>query len=323
MSETIEAGTSPAKPRRRRYANVGASALAVVEAARRGLDPARVIATLATALEREGCAEEAATLRTPPKTTRSFHTFGGGPGAKASETVRWFAPEDPIDAPVFTGSTGHALEELLADLHLASSFIAAGVDAPTRALFAGPTGTGKTLAARWIARELGLPIAIVQIDRVVDSHMGETARQIGKALEETDLLPSVLFLDEVDGLCARREHGATAADAELGRVTTALLQRLDQIAPGRIVIAATNLPERLDGALLRRLPARIDFDLPDRGARAQMIAQWTAKAGLLHAVTAWIVETSEGLSGADLRARVMQVARDELRVRWARERGEG
>lgn len=136
-----------------------------------------------------------------------------------------------------------------------------GLTVRSKLLFCGPPGCGKTLCAEIFANELGLPLFIVQLDRLMSSYLGETATNIRKIFEFARRQPSVLFLDEFDAIARSREDGGE--HSELRRVVNSLLLFIDQIQPQGFLVAATNLDQSLDPAIWRRFDEVIWFDLPD------------------------------------------------------------
>lgn len=231
--------------------------------------------------------------------------------------LRWFEPDPSLrDELVLSGECRGAIETVARELRHTQAFLDAGVDPTTRLLFSGPSGTGKTLAARWLGALLRLPLAIADVSEVVASHLGETSTNLGAIFKATRERASILFLDEIDALCAKRGGGnGSACDLELARATTTLLQQLDWLPLRHIVIAATNFHDGLDSALRRRLTTDIVFTLPDRDARARMVGRWLAKAPLEQHELDELVDGSDGLSGAELRSRAMARARRAILAR--------
>lgn len=136
-----------------------------------------------------------------------------------------------------------------------------GLSVRSKLLFCGPPGCGKTLCAEIFAAELGLPLYIVKIDRLISSFLGETATNVRKIFEFARKQPAVLFFDEFDALA--RARGDDGEHNELRRVVNSLLIFIDRIQPQGFLVAATNLDQSLDPAIWRRFDEVIWFDLPD------------------------------------------------------------
>lgn len=137
-----------------------------------------------------------------------------------------------------------------------------GLPVRSKLLFCGPPGCGKTLCAEIFASELGLPLYIVKLDRLVSSYLGETATNVRKIFEFARKQPCVLFFDEFDALARARDDGE--GHNELRRVVNSLLIFIDRITPKGFLVAATNLDQSLDAAVWRRFDEVIWFDRPDR-----------------------------------------------------------
>jgi SpoVK/Ycf46/Vps4 family AAA+-type ATPase len=137
-------------------------------------------------------------------------------------------------------------------------------------LFCGPPGCGKTLCAEVFAGEVGLPLLLVKLDRLMSSYLGETATNIRKLFELGRKQPCVLFLDEFDAIARSRED--TAEHSELRRVVNSLLLFIDRIEPKGFLIAATNLDASLDAAVKRRFDEVLWFNKPDRSMIAGFVS---------------------------------------------------
>lgn len=137
-----------------------------------------------------------------------------------------------------------------------------GLPVRSKLLFCGPPGCGKTLCAEIFAGELGLPLYVVKLDRLISSYLGETAANVRKIFEFARKQPCVLFLDEFDALARSREDGAE--HNELRRVVNSLLIFIDRIRPKGFLVAATNLDQSLDAAIWRRFDEVVWFDKPDK-----------------------------------------------------------
>lgn len=137
----------------------------------------------------------------------------------------------------------------------------------------GVPGTGKTEFAKYVAYELGLPYAYMNFSYLIESYMGKTAQNLQRVFDYCRGQKCVLMLDEIDCIGLARGND-TGADGELGRTTIALMQALDGLVDGQVVIAATNRCDRLDKALLRRFQNQAEFVPFEREEREIMIRRF-------------------------------------------------
>lgn len=136
------------------------------------------------------------------------------------------------------------------------------------ALFAGPSGTGKTMAAEVLAHELELDLYRVDLASVVDKYIGETEKNLGRIFDEAEGVSGVLLFDEADALFGRRSEVKDSHDRYANIEVAYLLQRMESF--DGVAILATNLRANLDEAFTRRLDIIVDFPLPDETARRQI-----------------------------------------------------
>jgi AAA+ superfamily predicted ATPase len=136
------------------------------------------------------------------------------------------------------------------------------------ALFAGPSGTGKTMAAEVIARELGLDLYVVDLATVVDKYVGETEKNLDRIFAEAEGINGVLLFDEADALFGKRSEVKDAHDRYANVETAYLLQRMDQF--DGIALLSSNLRANLDEAFARRLDAVVDFPEPKEEDRRRL-----------------------------------------------------
>jgi hypothetical protein len=132
-------------------------------------------------------------------------------------------------------------------------------------LFAGDSGTGKTLAAEVIAAELGLDLYVVNLATVVDKYIGETEKNLERIFTEAAGVNGVLLFDEADAVFGKRSEVHDAHDRYANVETAYLLQRMETF--DGIVLLTTNLRANVDEAFTRRLDAVVDFPLPDEHQR--------------------------------------------------------
>lgn len=134
-----------------------------------------------------------------------------------------------------------------------------------RALFSGPTGTGKTFAARLLAAALGKELFGVDLSTVVNKYLGETEKNLDAVFSRAEELDVVLLLDEGDALMTRRTDVQTSNDRYANLETNFLLQRLESYEG--ILVVTTNTGDRIDPAFRRRLDVVVEFRAPDAAER--------------------------------------------------------
>ncbi|MDE2597472.1 MAG: ATP-binding protein, partial [Sphingomonadales bacterium] len=139
-----------------------------------------------------------------------------------------------------------------------------------RALFAGPSGTGKTLAARHIASRLGKDLYRIDLSATVNKYIGETEKALERALSAAEELDVVLLLDEGDALMARRTDIGSSNDRYANLETNFLLQRIETF--DGVILVTTNDVERIDQAFSRRLDAVLNFRAPDEVMRLAILS---------------------------------------------------
>lgn len=136
------------------------------------------------------------------------------------------------------------------------------------ALFAGPPGTGKTMCASVMARELDMELFRVDLSRIVSKWIGETEKNLGKVFDEADRSNAIILFDEADALFSKRTEVKSSVDRYANLEINFLLQRME--AFGGVTILTTNFEDTIDTAFKRRLTFRMRFEKPDRDARAAL-----------------------------------------------------
>ncbi|WTX92537.1 ATP-binding protein [Streptomyces sp. NBC_00637] len=173
-------------------------------------------------------------------------------------------------------------------------------------LFAGESGTGKTLSAEVVAAELGLDMYVVQLSSVVDKYVGETEKNLERIFSEADRTDAVLLFDEADAVFGKRSEVKDAHDKYANMESAYLLQRLESF--DGIALLTTNLRANIDEAFTRRLDLVVDFPFPDAGQR---LALW--RHGLRHVPCAADVDPGPlakdfELAGGSIRSAVVTAA---------------
>lgn len=169
-------------------------------------------------------------------------------------------PRKGLDDLIVPSAVGDSLTQLCQEVERWDQLDAAGIPRRQKLLLHGPPGCGKTSAAEAVASELMAPLAIVRLDAVVSSYLGETAANLRRIFEFASNGRWVVLFDEFDALGRSRddptEHG------EIKRVVNAVLQMLDAYRGPSLLIAATNHEGALDTAVWRRFDAVLELPRP-------------------------------------------------------------
>ncbi|MCG6202327.1 AAA family ATPase [Psychromonas antarctica] len=198
-----------------------------------------------------------------------------GDRAKPSSTLHNIIPEAPtdkesgvalidikqanrsIDELVLESSTFEVIENVLEEYRREDVLRSYGMMPAEKVLFFGPPGCGKTLAAEVMAYELNRPLAIVRLDSLVSSFLGETASNLRKIFDFIAKHKLVVLFDEFDALGKERNDGSE--HGELRRIVNAVLQMMDSYDGKSMIIAATNHDQILDSAIWRRFDELVEF----------------------------------------------------------------
>jgi SpoVK/Ycf46/Vps4 family AAA+-type ATPase len=147
------------------------------------------------------------------------------------------------------------------------------------ALFAGQSGTGKTMAAEVIANDLGLDVYKIDLSGLVSKYIGETEKNLARVFEEASDTNAILFFDEADAVFGKRSEVRDSHDRYANIEVSYLLQKMEEY--DGIVVLATNLRANLDEAFLRRLRAIVEFPFPEVEDRLSIWQRTLASAAPL------------------------------------------
>ncbi|MBI2436200.1 MAG: ATP-dependent zinc metalloprotease FtsH [Candidatus Magasanikbacteria bacterium] len=198
------------------------------------------------------------------------------------------------------------VEEVVDFLKDPKKFTDMGAKIPKGLLLMGSPGTGKTLLARAIAGEAGVPFFHISGSEFVEMFVGVGASRVRDLFNKAKkAAPAILFIDEIDAVGRKRGAGLGGSHDEREQTLNQILVEMDGFDPnlGVIVIAATNRPDVLDPALLRpgRFDRRVVIDLPDIEDREQILGVHAGNKPLAKDVSLRkIAERTPGFSGADL-----------------------
>lgn len=187
-------------------------------------------------------------------------------------------------------------------------FVNIGIEPPKGVLLYGPPGTGKTLLAKAVAHETNATFIKIVASEFVKKYIGEGARLVRGVFElAKEKAPSIIFIDEIDAIAAKRLKSSTSGDREVQRTLMQLLAEMDGFeGRGDVgIVAATNRPDILDPALLRpgRFDRFIEVPIPNEDGRVEILKIHTRNMSLDDEVDIrHVAALSEGASGADLKA---------------------
>ena len=216
-------------------------------------------------------------------------------------------PHAPL--PVLPPEVADQLDRVVGERRQLDRLTRLGLDPTRTVLLTGAPGVGKTMAARYLAGALGLPLVTLDLATVVSSYLGKTGQNLRLALDAARAEPCVLLLDEFDALAKRRDDPADVG--ELKRIVNVLLLEIERWPAGSLLVAATNHPELLDRAIWRRFDVVLALPLPDAAGRAAILRRLLDEyrqplpEAQLHALTA----LTHSASGSELARLVRTAAR--------------
>jgi hypothetical protein len=175
-----------------------------------------------------------------------------------------------------------------------------------KALFIGASGTGKTLAAQWLADRLARPLVRVDLAAVVSKYIGETEKNLAQLLSRAEHLDAVLLFDEADSLFGARTDVKQANDRYANMQTNYLLQRLETFHG--VAVLTSNSKARFDDAFLRRLDSVVQFPLPDVAERRTLWSLHLGEAPQVDAKVMSAIAALVDLPGGHIRNAVLTAA---------------
>jgi SpoVK/Ycf46/Vps4 family AAA+-type ATPase len=191
-----------------------------------------------------------------------------------------------------------------------------GLTPRRKLLLTGPPGTGKTMSASALAGELHLPLFTIVLDGLITKYMGETAVKLRVIFDAIAKTRGVYLFDEFDAIGAKRLSSNDVG--EIRRVLNSFLQFLEQDTSNSLIVAATNHVELLDRALFRRFDDVIDYPLPTPQRAERTIRARLTMLDLADVVWDSVLETTKGLSYADLTRACEDVAKEAILSGWSK-----
>jgi len=178
----------------------------------------------------------------------------------------------------------------------------------------GAPGTGKTMAAHAIAKNLGRKILIVNYADIESKFVGETPKNIRKAFEAAKATNSILFFDEADAILSKRVTNMTqAVDVSVNQTRSVMLMLMNEYQD--FIIFATNFISNFDPAFMRRISIHIKFELPDENCRKKLWAMYIPQELPNNIDVDEIAKKFDGLSGSDIANAMLNAAFKAARLR--------
>jgi hypothetical protein len=178
--------------------------------------------------------------------------------------LRKFHDTSDREKPLLSAELAESLMQLMQERKQVARLLSAGLTPTRSAIFVGPPGVGKTLTARWLASQLGVPLYVLDLAAVMSSLLGRSGSNLRSAIDFAKREPCVLLLDEIDAIAKRRSDDTDIG--ELKRLVTVILQEVDEWPATGLLLAATNHPDLIDPALWRRFDLVLTFDAPEQSA---------------------------------------------------------
>ncbi len=243
--------------------------------------------------------------------TRSVKGAGMQAMSFGNSKARMIDPNDANQKVTFKDVAGakeakQELEEIVDFLKNPKKFLDIGAEIPKGVMMMGQPGTGKTLLARAVAGEAGVPFYSISGSEFVEMFVGVGASRVRDLFSMAKKsAPAIIFVDEIDAVGRVRGTGVGGGNDEREQTLNQILVEMDGFEPNAkvIVMAATNRPDVLDPALLRpgRFDRRVTIDLPDRKDREAILKVHARKKPLQEDVNIEIIaQRTPGFSGADL-----------------------
>jgi MoxR-like ATPase len=178
--------------------------------------------------------------------------------------LKVFQDSSDRERPLLSAELDETLNQLIQERKQVERLASLGLNPTRSAIFVGAPGVGKTLTARWLAAQLGVPLYALDLTAVMSSLLGRSGNNLRAALDFAKRGPCILLLDEIDAIAKRRSDDADIG--ELKRLVTVILQEVDEWPATGLLLAATNHPELIDPALWRRFDLVVEFKLPESAA---------------------------------------------------------
>lgn len=216
-------------------------------------------------------------------------------------------PNESIDDLILEESVRHRIDEIVKEWQNKNR-LPAGIHPSNKILMTGPPGCGKTVTAKALASKLGKTVAYVRLDTLMSQFLGQSGANIRKVFDYVEGKNMLLFIDEFDAIGKSRVDKEDVGESK--RLLTTLLQNMDMMDEGTLLVAATNMPDLLDPAVIRRFDTTVRFPIPDRSGRERLIEMLDSRYGLPNDYDLeTFADLTEGRSYADVKSAFESIVR--------------
>ena len=208
--------------------------------------------------------------------------------------LEMYMPNDKISELIVSNNQKIKINRILEEFKNRDKLQAYGLSNRRKILLEGAPGTGKTFTASVIASELGVPLFVVQMDKIVTKFMGETSAKLRLVFEDIKKNIGVYFFDEFDAIGANRSLDNEVGEAR--RILNSFLQFIEQDDSNSIIIAATNNHRLLDQALFRRFDDVIHYAMPEEDEIRAIFEKKLVKKYYIGNINTSLIDAAKGLS---------------------------
>ncbi|MGH2666193.1 AAA family ATPase [Flavobacterium sp.] len=278
------------------------------------------IERLKESLEKDGYSKEAKSLEgllssskgslemSPSKIQQSFVMAGGEkltvktaiPVDKETSTplAEIFFPENlPLEMPLFDENIQIAIQSIVNEWMEFDKLLEINAIPASSCLIYGVPGSGKTHLAKWIAKQIGMPVVLARLEGLMSSYLGTTSRNIGSLFAFANKYKCILLLDEFDAIAKLRNDPQEVG--EVKRVVNTLLQSLDSRHERGFTIGVTNHESLLDPAIWRRFDIQIEIPKPSAEVMVHLLKKFITPLEFEDSEIKFLAWCLEGSSGAD------------------------
>ena len=212
--------------------------------------------------------------------------------------LEMYMPNDKISELIVSNNQKIKINRILEEFKNRDKLQAYGLSNRRKILLEGAPGTGKTFTACVIASELGVPLFVVQMDKIVTKFMGETSAKLRLVFEDIKKNIGVYFFDEFDAIGANRSLDNEVGEAR--RILNSFLQFIEQDDSNSIIIAATNNHRLLDQALFRRFDDVIHYAMPEEDEIRAIFEKKLVKKYYIGNINTSLIDAAKGLSQSEI-----------------------